>query len=104
MKEFVNLTPHSINEVNTGITYPPSGNVARVETVTAFAGNIEGVPTYTTTFTDVEGLPNPNKGVYYIVSALVRVAVPNRKDVVSPGELLRDPDGRPVGCNGFIRN
>jgi hypothetical protein len=34
----------------------------------------------------------------------VRESVPSRKDVVSPGELIRDAKGNPVGCKGFEMN
>ena len=40
-------------------------------------------------------------GVILIVSTLVKNASPDRKDLVSPGELIRNEAGQPVGCKGF---
>lgn len=40
----------------------------------------------------------------YLVSAMVRLAVPERTDVFSPGELLRGADGQPTGCRGLVGN
>lgn len=40
---------------------------------------------------------------WLLVSAIVRTARPQRPDLVSPGELVRGPDGQPVGCKGVAR-
>lgn len=102
-----NLTPHEITVVGDdgkGAVFAPSGSVARVSTVTERRGDIDGIPVYVPTFGDVEGLPAPQAGEVFIVSALVRLAVPNRTDVMSPGELVRDADGKPIGCRGLTAN
>lgn len=52
----------------------------------------------------VDGLPEPQPDTLLIVSALVRLAVPHRTDVVSSGSLVRDESGRPVGCLGLSVN
>lgn len=96
---FVNLTPHEINPVGQG-ALPPSGQVARVkmesrEVAPGFFLQSPG---------PVEGLPEPQVGVLLVASALVRSAVPHRGDVVSPGELVRNESGQPIGCNGFSVN
>lgn len=104
---FVNLTPHSINEVLSGREFYPSGDVARVSVnQTELLHPHTGEPTglFCQEFGDVENLPEPQEGTALIVSALVRTAVPERKDLVSPGSLIRDDQGRPVGCQGFITN
>ena len=96
---FINLTPHQINPVG-GEAIPPSGVVARCATTTQ-----EVAPGFfSTAFGAVENLPAPQPGVLLIVSALVRGAVPDRADVVSPGELVRDENGQPIGCKGFSVN
>ena len=99
----INLTPHEIVLVG-GPTIPPSGAVARVASVATWAGEFEGVALSRVAFGDVQNLPTPQAGVIYIVSALVRAAVPSRADVASPGELVRSADGQPVGCKGLIIN
>ena len=111
----VNLTPHSLNIHNgdSVLILPPSGEVARVSTestlvhsfVTIENGKPVTVNVYDTTYGDVMGLPpyRPTDNVVYVVSGMVNSAVPNRHDVCSPGELIRDEAGRPVGCRGLRR-
>lgn len=102
---FVNLTPHSLN-IHTGngvVTIAPSGEVARVATVSVEADPIGGIPTVTTSFGEVTGLPEPVEGTLFIVSGMVASAAP-REDVLSPGDLVRDESGRPVGCQGLRRS
>lgn len=100
---FLNLTPHPITIVN-GPTVPPSGQLARCSSASVPAGEHGGVALSRVTFGAVEGLPDPEPGVLYIVSALVRSAVPNRSDVASPGDLIRDEKGTVVGCKGLTVN
>jgi hypothetical protein len=98
----INLTPHAVNETVTGTTFPPSGQIARVTAIILPAGEIGGIPIYTRKFVEVEGLPSAQDGVALIVSAIVADACPDRADLVSPGELVRNVDGQPIGCRGFI--
>ncbi len=100
---FVNLTPHRINEVVTGRAFEPSGEVARVSVAMEPDGDIEGIPVCRARYGAVVGLPEPAEGICYIVSGLVQAAVPNRNDVVAPGDLVRDAAGQPQGCRGFKR-
>lgn len=107
--KITNLTPHSIRifaaDGTTEIaTIPPSGSVARVAMTRKFAGNLAtegGIPLYQSKAGAVTGLPDAAPGVCYVVSTLVRLAVPNREDVFSPGDLVRDGNGQPVGCKGL---
>lgn len=110
---FVNLTPHSVT-VHGGdapLTVPPSGTVARVATATREVARVGGVPILAQEYGEVTGLPDQQDGVLLVVSALVRLAsaaaraeagMPPREDVVSPGELVRDAAGQPVGCRGLV--
>ena len=105
--KIVNLTPHGLNiETCRGsgrgvMTVPPSGDVARVASRTvATPRRICGVVVYETVLGEVEGLPGPRDGVVYVVSGMVAAAGP-RPDVFSPGDLLRDAFGSPVGCRGL---
>ena len=100
----INLTAHTITEVTTGVSIPSSGRVARVKTSTRKAGEFLGYPIFESTFGPVEGLPEPEEGVMYIVSALCMNACPERYDLLSPGNLLRDENGSPCGCIGFRSN
>ena len=101
---FVNLTPHTINvfyEDGSQTAFPSEG-CARVNQITEASGVQDGVTIYQTKFGAVEGLPAPQPGVFYIVSALVNSRALNRPDLLSPGNLVRDHEGRVIGCEGFI--
>jgi len=100
--QIVNYTPHSITETTTGITFPPSGNTARVSSISVPVGDLAGAPCFITSFGQVEGLPEPQDGVALIVSGMVMDACKGKRfDLVAPGELVRDENGQPVGCKGF---
>ena len=112
MSTFVNLTPHSVTifrsaEDTNPIVVPASGTVARIATRPLETTVVDGIPVTTSAFIGVQGLPEPQPEVLYITSGMVvdhlGVWGPQRMDVVAPGELLRDADGRPVGCVGLRR-
>jgi hypothetical protein len=107
---FVNLTPHSLSifrsaEDTTPIVVPPSGQLARVGYKEISSTVIDGIPVSRSMLTGVQGLPEPAEGVIYLVSGMVLEHLgawgPARGDVLAPGELVRDADGRPVGCLGL---
>lgn len=102
----VNLTPHTLSIYDGEtlvVTLPPSGQVARVSIETQRLSVMDKVPLYVQQPGEVVGLPEPD-GALFVVSALVRLAVPNRRDVASPGELVRNEAGQPVGCKGLVLN
>ena len=101
MQEFINLTTHPITEVISGKVFEPSGSIARAKQSTIKSHEHNGCPIYKTKFEGIDGLPEPREGVVYIVSALAMNAIPTRPDVVSPGNLQRDSNGKPIGCVGF---
>jgi len=49
-------------------------------------------------------LPQSEENTFYIVSVLIRQAFPERKDLVSPGKLVRNNSGEVIGCENFIVN
>jgi len=112
--KFINLTPHTIKITdgqNNGPWYPASGQVARVQVTrqTVLILEDEKEPWHSTriyspSFGEVEGLPEKQPGVMLIVSALVRNALPDRDDLVSPGNLVRNEHGEVIGCDGFDSN
>ena len=100
--KFINLTAHDITEVTTGIVIPASGTIARVNTSKTKVATHAGIPMYKTEVGSIEGLPEPETDVIYIVSGLSLGAVPaHRTDVVSPGNLQKNPTGQILGCLGF---
>jgi hypothetical protein len=103
-EKIINLTPHNVNEVVSGQAFAPSGQVVRVSSAFIPSGTLDGIPLFVAEFGKVEGLPEPQGGVRYIVSGMVLSACPGRKDLLGPGELVRDKSGKPVGCKGFKVN
>ena len=104
-----NLTPHAI--IANGVTIPASGEVARVTVTRKQVGNLtleDGttIPAFVPTFGEVTGLPPKKWGTLYLVSAMVRSHpdVAKRKDVASPGNLIRDENGVIIGCDGLDLN
>lgn len=113
MSFLVNLTPHAITIVSDGgnsVTVPPSGEVARVTTTTRRLGSSGGVQFFAQETGETTGLPPEVPSEHgghlrvFIVSSLVRLAHPERRDLASPGELIRDKSGQPIGCRGLILN
>ena len=104
----VNLTYHAIRILAANgteiTTLPPSGTVIRVTLKRVQVGVVNQIPVYISCYGKVDGLPDPQRGTVYVVSALVRLAVPDRRDVMSPGELVREAKGQPVGCRGLEAN
>lgn len=103
--KFINLTPHELN-VHTGDgvrTFPPSGTVSRVPSYDRECRTIDGIPTVISDYGEVTDLPAPQEGVVLIVSGMVASHAP-RRDVVSPGPLVRDDKGKPCGCRGLRRS
>lgn len=101
----VNLTPHALNIHDTNgqllVTVEPSVAVARVTTARALSQTIDGIPCFHTKYGEVTGLPPFQDGTIFVVSGLVRAAVPHRHDVWQPGELLRNEAGQVIGCVGL---
>lgn len=108
MVEIVNLTPHNIYDTEAGINFPASGKVARVSSTSEFMYFLEQptglLPVHKTCFGEVEGLPEQRRGTFYLVSGIVLSALPNRTDILAPGDLVRDSAGNPIGCKGFRTN
>tara|TARA_E500000331_G_C17139166_1_gene661913 strand:+ start:303 stop:668 length:366 start_codon:yes stop_codon:yes gene_type:complete len=103
--QFVNLTPHTLNiHSNGNVTdITPSGAIARVSTSYNQIETVAGINVYSCVYGSIDGLPEAQDNKIFVVSGVVKSAVPNREDVMSPGELIRDENGKPVGSNGLRR-
>lgn len=100
----VNLTPHEINFIVEGREFSlPSSGVARIPMKKEKIGEIDGIPVNRTIPGEIEGLPKEQEGVAYIVSRVVVEAMPDRKDLFFPDELIRDEKGRVIGCSALGR-
>jgi len=101
---FVNLTPHEVivRRSEGDIRIPPSGVVARVATREVDVGSHLGVPLVSAQLDGApEGVPDPKIGTILIVSRIVFEAVPNREDLAVPHDLVRDSEGKVVGCRAL---
>lgn len=108
MTRVVNLTPHVVAvrpEAGGGGDVAPSGAVARVSTVRRRIGEVRlgavVVPVVHEQGGDVIHLPPPEAGTVLIVSRAVASAVPHRRDLLVPTELVRDEAGAVVACRAF---
>ena len=105
MKMLLNFTPHPITIVNADgkiMRTIESSGLVRLKTSTVSAGfSLQDIPVTTTQFGEPEGLPNYNEGVYYIVSQIVKSALPSRKDLLVPAEVVRDEKGNILGCRSL---
>lgn len=107
-----NLTPHEVKifklvgtVTDLDLVIEAGEEVARVSCeYMKVDKKVEGVDLYRPVFGEVTGLPEYSEGTYLLVSAMVREALPLRKDLVSPGQLLRDDDGNVIGCLGLVGN
>lgn len=102
--KLVNLTPHAI--VFPEFTLEPSGIVARVKEFSEVSelNKVMGIDLVTKWYGTVEGLPQPEEGTLYVVSGMLRTALPDRYDLASPGDLIRDEKGVIVGCKNLVIN
>lgn len=102
-QELINMTPHPVNIVDREgmnlLTIPFSGNLIRLSSTTVDTGiRINDVVVTATKFGEPEGLPEFSEGKFYIVSQLVKSALPQRKDLLVPAEVQRDNTGNIIGC------
>lgn len=112
--QLINLTPHAIvlhHPSFAPITIDSTGG-ARAREITSELDDIRwdphgdsgmhiNVSLVAKRFGDVTGLPEPKDGVLYVVSTVVQTALPSRCDLVTPHDLMRDANGKVVGCRGF---
>lgn len=101
----VNMTPHALDIIQSDgstLTVSPSGYVPRCSSTEIVDGSIGLINITKQTLGEVEGLPDPIPGAFYVVSRLVASAA-NRPDLLVPGPLVRDDQGRVVGCKGLSR-
>ena len=109
-QQLINMTPHAINIIHIDGNkdrfetnhIPASGNIIRLKAKTVSTGNaINGINITETQYGEPEGLPEFEDGVFYIVSGLVKSALPHRADLLVPSELVRNEDNSIVGCQSL---
>ena len=102
----INMTPHPIHIVGDDSsvikTIPQSGNLIRLSASTVDAGfTVNDVKVTKTVFGTPEGLPEYSLGTFYVVSQLVKSALPTREDLLVPAEVVRDNNGNIIGCKSL---
>ena len=99
-----NMTPHPVNILDAEgkeiASFEPEGTI-RLKAITEGVGKIAGIPISKTVFGEPEGLPEQDAGTYYIVSQIVKTALPERGDLLVPAEVERDDSGRIIGCRSL---
>lgn len=104
--EYINLTPHTLNIIKADgeiLTLPPSGTQARIEETYMSAGSQDGIEIFFGQLGEIVGLPEDEENVIFVVPKLVAQKA-CRRNVYSPGRLVRDEEGRPIGCRGLQRH
>ena len=101
-----NCTPHALSiQMGSGnrVGIMPSGVCPRVEMESSLLYVLGGIAVHRTTPGEVIDLPSPQEGVWLIVSRMIVAACPERLDLLSPGGLIRNSEGRVIGCDGLSR-
>lgn len=104
MTKIKNFTPHSIvvvGESGETLKVFQSEGLVRLKAETIPVGEVAGIKLTATKFGEPEGLPECIDGIYYIVSQLVKTALPNRPDLLVPAEVVRDTNGQIIGCKSL---
>lgn len=105
MSQLLNFTPHPIHVLdgeNNLVRTIKSSGLIRLKASTVDAElEVDGVKITTTKFGEPEGLPDFKSDVFYIVSQLVKSALPNRPDLLVPAEVQRDEKGNIIGCRSL---
>lgn len=104
----INKTPHNVNIID------EDGEVLKVYEKTDFQIRLktnvikdkslpDGTPITKTEFGEPEGLPEFKENTFYIVSQMIKDALPKRKDLFVPAEVVRDKEGNIIGCKSLGR-
>ena len=100
----INLTPHAVDIMSTSgsvVSIPASGMVARLTTSTEVVKEEDGIRFTRTVFGEPTALPEEKADTFYIVSQLIKNALPKRSDLLVPAEVLRDKDGKILYCQSL---
>lgn len=102
-----NFTPHEVTlmpgEGKEEVRLPSCGS-ARCLVERRQIGEIDGITLNTSVFGEVTGLPEPQEGVFFLVSRIVAEAMAgSREDLVVVDETVRDDEGRIIGARALAR-
>jgi hypothetical protein len=113
----LNFTPHDINLGE--IKIPSTGNARVSETISVVdtldnidvidyrlggvVDMIKSIDIINKKLGAVTGLPDKKDKTFLIVSLMVAQALPLRDDLLIPGELVRDGEGKIIGCKNLCK-
>ena len=104
MERIINKTPHPVvilDEENKVVASLPTKGLIRLESTMVNVGECNGTRITRTEFGAPEGLPQEEAGTRYVVSQIVKSALPQRADLLVPAEVVRDEAGNIVGCRSL---
>ena len=106
VKKIINKTPHQVyilNKEDHSVlkVFPKSNGMIRVKENITNLKSINGIPITSTSWSKTIDVPEYQQGVYYIVSQLVKNAMPHRKDFLVPKGAIRDDKGTVIGCTAL---
>lgn len=87
------LIPQGTGDEHEYVEYPAARVPARVLTEEV---TVSGLDVQVVRDLGVEGLPDPEEGVYYLVTSRVALAAPDRTDLLVPSDVRDWGDGRQV--------
>jgi hypothetical protein len=102
IQKIINKTPHAVYLLNEDGTvlrvFPKSNGMIRVKENIKDLDDIDGIPISSTRWGKTKDVPDYVEGIFYIVSQLVKNAMPKRKDFLTPKGAVRDEKGTVIGC------
>ncbi len=107
---FVNMTNHEVHEMVSGLVIKKDTSNkkkwARAIISTDLVYSANGSPITRSTPKDIVQLPKREDNKIFIVSslctaAMLQLKIFDREDIVSPGPVGRDDNGKIAGCEGF---
>lgn len=105
MSQVVNMTPHAVTVLDPAgevvATFPACGGSARLAVTFDPTDRLGNVPIGNLRYGSTTGLPPRVDGVWLLVSLLVKLANPDRADLVVVADEVRDGAGRIVGCRAL---
>ena len=77
---------------------PEQVALPRVSSTEVEMDPVDGVPVVQVQFGEVENLPDAQDGVFLVVSAITANAARDRQDLLIPARMVRDAQGKILGC------
>ena len=101
-QKIINKTPHAVYLLKEDKSilrmFPKSNGMIRVKENVKQLEPIDGIPVCSTSWGKTNEVPDYVEGTFYIVSQLVKNALPKRKDFLTPKGAVRDDKGNLLGC------